>query len=207
MSINVQKIITSSIQNNSYLIKKQNTAIIIDPSFDTDLILEEIQGFESVDCLLTHGHYDHIAGLSILESSLDNFTVYIHQNDQEFLKNEDYNLSLPLFNKAYSYKGDYKTIKNGDILNLLGYSIQCLHTPGHTPGGTCFYFDSEFVVFTGDTLFFHSLGRTDFPLSNTENLRKSIKQKLFTLPEKIVVYPGHGKNTSIGEEIRNNSFI
>ena len=111
-----------------------------------------------------------------------------------------------MIGKTVSLKADY-TVSDGDVLNLAGLKIRVLHTPGHTPGGACYYFPQEEVLFSGDTLFCESVGRTDLPGGSMSALIRSIKEKVFQLPDLTIVYTGHGEPTKIGDEKRYNPFI
>jgi glyoxylase-like metal-dependent hydrolase (beta-lactamase superfamily II) len=108
---------------------------------------------------------------------------------------------------AFSTGSANHLVDEPDIIEETGIKLRVIHTPGHTPGGMCLYDDKEGIVFVGDTVFADSVGRTDFPGGNMRQLIEGIKQKLFTLPDETVVYPGHGNRTTIGREKANNPFL
>ena len=143
--------------------------------------------------LLTHGHWDHIENVEALKE-LTGAPIYCHELEEEVLVKPELNLSS-YHTTRYSIQPD-KLIKDGDKIN----DIKVLHTPGHTPGGVCYYDEKNGVLFSGDTMFRGAVGRTDFPGSDHMALVKSIREKLFALPDDIKVYPGHESFTTIGEE-------
>jgi glyoxylase-like metal-dependent hydrolase (beta-lactamase superfamily II) len=159
----------------------------------------------ATDILLTHGHFDHIAGLARLKAATD-ATIWVHEADALMLMNDVKNLSVLMGMRCEHVPTD-KLLKGGETLNLNGISIKVLHTPGHSPGGVSYLVDEAHVVFTGDTLFKVSVGRTDFMGSNESDLYQSILEKLFVLPDDYTAYPGHMDETTIGFEKKYNSFV
>ena len=131
--------------------------------------------------------------------------VYVHEDDEEMLRRSDLNAGA-MIGARVSVTAD-ELLHDGDELNLAGMKIEVLHTPGHTPGGVCFYFPEEEVLFSGDTLFCESVGRTDLPGGSMGALMRSIKERVLKLPDLTVVYTGHGEPTQIGSEKRNNPFL
>ena len=111
-----------------------------------------------------------------------------------------------MFGKTYQFD-QVVGLKDGDTLNLAGFTFQVIHTPGHTAGGCCYYEEAEEVLISGDTLFRFSVGRSDFPTGSTKVLQQSIRERLFVLPDEVMVYPGHNSNTCIGEEKMHNPFV
>ena len=131
--------------------------------------------------------------------------VYLHEEEKEVLATPNLNLSV-MMGKYYSYD-KVQTLKDGEILELAGFSFKVIHTPGHTKGGCCYYEESEEVLISGDTLFHSSVGRSDFPTGSMSTLIKSIKEKLFVLPDMVMVYPGHNSLTCIADEKKYNPFV
>ncbi len=154
--------------------------------------------------LLTHGHFDHIMGVEGLRTQFG-IPVYVHEDDADMLERPQLNAGA-MIGVSISVQAD-QTVKDGDVLHLAGMEIHVLHTPGHTPGGVCYYFPKEEVVFSGDTLFCGSVGRTDLPGGSMSALIRSVREKVFKLPDLTVVYTGHGEPTKIGDEKRCNPFI
>jgi glyoxylase-like metal-dependent hydrolase (beta-lactamase superfamily II) len=180
--------------------------LIIDPGDQGEQLAEKIksEGLSPKAILLTHGHFDHIMGVEALRQEFS-IPVYVHEADQDLLENPDLN-SGSMIGRSVSVTADHM-VKDGEILNLAGFKIQVLHTPGHTPGGVCYYFPEEEIVFSGDTLFCDSVGRTDLPGGSASDLVRSIREKVFSLPDLTLVYPGHGEPTKIGYEKQNNPFV
>lgn len=196
------KIIPAGIYDaNCYILfdEKTKEAAVIDPGGDTDLILDEIKLLDAnvKMILLTHGHADHTGGVVELRDKFK-CSVYINEKDSEMIKK-----NIPIYGKE-NENGD-KYISDGDILKFGEITIKCLETPGHTPGGMCFLTDK--AVFTGDTLFYRSVGRTDFEGGDYDTLINSINTKLMNLPEELYVFTGHGPRTSIGFEKKCNPFL
>ncbi|MEA2112788.1 MAG: MBL fold metallo-hydrolase [Patescibacteria group bacterium] len=154
--------------------------------------------------LLTHGHYDHIDGVG---DFLKEFKIpfYVQKEDLQMLVNPLNNGSLVFRSPGISIRQKPAFYKEGDRLSFGEHEIQIFETPGHTPGSVSIKFMNW--LFSGDLIFYHSVGRTDFPFSNQEHLIKSIKEKVFNLDPKTIIYPGHGRQTSAEEEIANNPFI
>lgn len=204
----VEKFVTGIISTNCYLAINEETkqAVIIDPAAAPSYLINHIksEGLTIEAILLTHGHFDHIMGI---DGFLQEFKVpvYVQEEDEELLADPVMNHSS-VYTNGYTFAGA-QHLKDGTHLQLAGYDFAVLHTPGHTPGGVCYYVASEKILFSGDTLFQASVGRTDFPKSSTADLIRGIKEKLLVLPEEVLVYPGHMGETTIGYEKANNPFI
>lgn len=195
------------IGTNCYLVKNEDTAqsVLIDPAEAPDAIQEMIDksGCELKAVLLTHGHSDHIgAAKEICERN--NVKLYAGEDEKALLLSPQLNLSAQL-GQAVSIEADY-WVKDKDQLNIAGMNIKVIHTPGHTAGGTCYYIEDAGLLFSGDTLFAESVGRTDFPTGSMSQIVRSVKEKLMTLPDDTKVFPGHGESTSIGYEKKYNPY-
>lgn len=197
-------------QQNTYIVYNENTleGIIIDPGSTGEPIQDIFDEYniKLQKILLTHGHFDHIEAIPFFKKHYENVEIISHRDEALVTDNINVNLSQALRGIDLSFIADI-FIKDNDYINLIGSKIKAIHTPGHTPGGICFYFEEEGIIFTGDTLFYESIGRTDFPLGNYTNIIESIKNKLLVLPDETKVYSGHGKVTTIGHEKINNSFL
>ena len=154
--------------------------------------------------LITHEHYDHISGENKIREKYK-WNILISENDKEMLEDDSKNLSNSFFNDVVVK--DAITFSDGGILNIIGEKIQCIHTPGHTAGGTCFYIESEKILFSGDTIFRKDIGRTDLYGGDIDAMVNSITNVLFNLPDDVVVYPGHGYDTRLGNEKNNNVIL
>ena len=192
---------------NCYIVgsEKSKDVIIIDPGAESNKIKKIIsaKSYNPKLILLTHGHGDHIGGTKNLKKEY-NIPVYIHKKDSAMLKDERLNFTKMMFRNGVSINAD-KLLGDGDNITLDNMKFQVLHTPGHTPGGICL--KHKKIVFTGDTLFKGSIGRTDFPGGSQEQIIKSIKEKLLVLDDDTVVYPGHEGQTTIKYEKENNPFL
>ncbi len=193
---------------NCYFLVNEETKemIVVDPGGDAHRLVAKTEenGLKPVAILYTHGHFDHVgAGESLAEKY--GIKRYVHEMDLPVLRDPELNVSWMMGSE--SVFDAEETFKDGDILELAGMEIKCIHTPGHTPGGTCFYLEKEGVLLSGDTLFCESVGRTDFKGSSSKDIVASIKNILFKLPDMTVVYTGHGEPTQIGYEKVNNPWV
>lgn len=194
---------------NCYLAinEETNESIIVDPGSAAHRIKAGVEksGTKPVGILLTHGHFDH-AGAADEISKEYGVKIYAFEGERKTLEDPSYNLSGDMIFQPTSYHADIY-LKDEQEVDLAGLHFKCLATPGHTPGGCCYYFEAQGVVFTGDTLFCCSVGRTDFPGGSMSQLVRSINEKLFVLPDDTICYPGHESVTTIGNEKQNNMFL
>jgi len=193
---------------NCYLLINEETkdTVVVDPGGHSKKFTAYIEEekLNLVAILLTHGHFDHIMGIdSILENW--NIPVYVEEEDLPIMTDPELNLSSSYTN-GYSFDGA-KPLKDGQKLELAGETIEVIHTPGHTMGGCCYYFPYEDVIFTGDSLFCGSIGRTDFKGGSMSDLVRTVKEKIMTLPEHTEVYPGHNDTTTIENERMYNPYL
>lgn len=196
----VKVIPTGTIEENCYLVMDENTkeGFIVDPGDEPLKIEKAIKdtGMNLKYILLTHAHFDHVGALNYLVEKL-NVPFYMNKEEEEFAKTDDYVFGK--INKANGYLDDNSELSIGNE------SIRVFHTPGHTVGGLCFLIGNK--LFTGDTLFRSSVGRSDFPGGDMAALVNGIKTKLLPLGDEIEVYPGHGPMSTIGYEKKNNMFL
>lgn len=200
-------ILLAEFETNTYLIweKESGLGAVIDPANNAQEIVDEAErlGFKIKYIINTHGHADHIGANTELKK-LTGGILCIHEDDSEKLSNPDLNLSSFVGFPITTVKAD-RLLKDGDVLNFGNISLKVMHTPGHSKGCICLVGDG--FVFSGDTLFFESIGRYDFPDSSGDLLRKSVFEKLFMLPDATKVYTGHGGPTTIGHEKKHNPFF
>lgn len=180
-------------------------AAIIDPGGNAEELIAIIRQENLIPvCIInTHGHADHIAANNKVKEATG-APVYIHRDDAEMLINAQKNLSGFIGAGLTCLPAD-KVLVDGDIIPVGKFNFEVIHTPGHSPGGICL--KSEMVLFSGDTLFAESIGRTDFPGGSYRQLITNIKERLMPLADEIKVYPGHGPDTTIGWERKMNPFI
>lgn len=182
-------------------------AIVIDPGDDLPRIVKclERHKLTLAEILLTHAHIDHV-GVVVPLLGLFPVPVSMHADDQPLY--DALEMQAQWSNSATPEQANIdRYLREGDVVTLDSLSLQVLHTPGHSPGSVSFYMPSQKRVIAGDALFRGSIGRTDLPGGNTKQLLRAIREKLFTLPEETVVYPGHGPTTTIGVEKRTNPFL
>ncbi|MEG0805899.1 MAG: MBL fold metallo-hydrolase [Lachnospiraceae bacterium] len=200
--------VLGKVGTNCYVLMNEDTKeiIIVDPADweeDIETMVEQFGG-KPVGILLTHGHFDHITAADAVRENYQ-IKMYANEAEKDTLKDSKMNMS-GMGTGPRSYTADV-FLKDGERFELAGFSIQMLSTPGHTPGGACFYFEKEKVLFSGDTLFADSVGRSDFPGGSMSALVRSIQEKLLNLPDEVIVYPGHMGATTIGHERQYNPFL
>jgi hydroxyacylglutathione hydrolase len=198
----IKKVVAGIYGANCYILMDKNTkeAVVLDPGGDVDDITRAIDaiGAKVKYILLTHGHIDHTSGVAELKT-ITNAVVCMNKADDDLIT-EGEHLFGPLIEG-----GADKLINQGDIIKISGLEFTCIDTPGHTPGGMCFLIEN--CVFTGDTLFAGSIGRTDFTGGDFNTIITSIKSKLLCLPGDTIVYPGHGSCSTINNEKLRNPFL
>lgn len=208
----VMQLVVGMIGTNCYLLVNEinNEAIVVDPGDNGEQIAGVIneKGLKAKAILLTHGHCDHTEGIEDLKSALapEKVELYALDKEEPMLTDPKMNQSVYMGCGAKTYPADVY-VTDGQKLTIAGLSFTVIATPGHTPGGCCYYFDEDRVLVSGDTLFRQSVGRTDFPGGSTEALLASIEEKLFTLPDDTVVLPGHNEQTTIAFEKQHNPFL
>lgn len=196
------------VSTNCYILyNNKKEALIIDPGAQAEVIFDAIREYDvkPLAVLLTHAHFDHIGAVSECIKKYD-IPFYIHKKEKYWLTDGNRNGSI-LFGVGDIAVPETPIIFTEDKMEIGSFHFQILHTPGHSPGSVSFYFENNSIVFAGDALFQMSIGRTDLPFGNQETLEKSIKEKLYTLPGKTVVAPGHGPVTNIEFEKNNNPFV
>ncbi len=207
----IDTFILGAYETNCYILRESETAkdcLIVDVGLEPGKLIDFScqDKLNPVAIVLTHGHIDHIAGVAALRTEFPAIKVYIHKLDADMLTGAYSNLSA-LTGTAFSTEPADLFIEDKSVIEEAGIKLEALHTPGHTPGGVCLYSKDEGIVFTDDALFADSIGRTDFPNGSMTQLVKSISEKLFTLPDDTIVYPGHGPTTTIAQEKAHNQFL
>lgn len=201
--MNIKTFISGPIDANNYLLTDNNEAVLIDCSEVKPELLNALDGLKLKYILLTHGHFDHVLGVNRMREKTG-AKVLVNKADVERMEEsanimETFGVSGIATPKADDF------IKDGDILKFGNTEIKVIGTPGHTEGGVCYLIGDK--LFSGDTLFKNSVGRTDLPGGDFAKLSKSIKNNLFNLEENTTVYPGHGPTTSIGYEKQYNELV
>jgi len=210
MTLTIETFILGAIDNNIYLVSDPKTkeAVLIDPAIPSGKVLDHIREMDLhlTQIWITHAHFDHIGGVRwFVDKSENPIQVFMHQQ------------ALPLWENAGGARDfgfDFEPgpapdhmIQENETLSVGAFTFNVLHTPGHTPGHVTYYCEQAKAAFCGDLIFYHGVGRTDLAGSDPDALTKSITEKIFTLPGGTKLYPGHGKATTVAEEIQNNPFI
>lgn len=207
--ITIKTLVVSMFRTNCYLIKNEETGegFIIDPGEHPKELMEAANeaGVRLCAVLLTHGHLDHFRAAEKIRETL-NIPIYAQSEELPLLADGERNLTLCFLRHSITLEGVLPLSDNHEF-EIAGTRIRVLHTPGHTVGGCCYYLWEEGVLFSGDTLFYRSVGTTDFPGGNSRILADSIRNRIYPLPPETVVYPGHGESTTVGEERRENPFV
>jgi hydroxyacylglutathione hydrolase len=205
----LETIVVGALAVNCYIVgcEKTHEAAVIDPGDDAAKITSALKkdGLKLKYIILTHAHFDHAGAAKELKEHTG-ARVLVHEKDAALLMNTEAQAALFGMHAAPAPKPD-GFVKEGDVVKVGDLRLKVIETPGHTPGGISIYIASEKVVFTGDTLFWGSIGRTDLPAGNYKTIIHSLKVKLGALPDDTKVYPGHGDDTSIGFEKEQNPFF
>lgn len=204
----VLRYIVGPVCTNCYLLVNHKTGelLVVDPGDQAQLIEKQIEktGVKPVAILLTHGHFDHAGAAEELADKYQ-ISIYAHEAERETLEDPGLNL-CGMIGEHKVYHADI-FVKDEEVLNLAGFSIRVFFTPGHTIGGCCYYIADEKILFSGDTLFQESVGRTDFPRGSASDLIRAIREKLMPLPDDVTVYTGHDESTLIGYERMHNPYL
>ena len=194
---------------NTYLAvdEETNKGILVDPGGYNKALTNAVaeNGTDIEYIIITHGHSDHICGVNEHKEEFPNAKVVAYKDEEPMLLSPDMNQSIA-FGQPYTVKADI-LVSDGDELDFGNLTMKFMHTPGHTKGGMCIYIEKANVLFSGDTLFCQSIGRTDFPGGSYAEITDSIRNKLFKLPDETNVFPGHMGTTTIGFEKENNPFV
>ena len=203
----IQHSVLGMCATNTYYVYDDGTkrGLIVDPADSPDTIIAKADSLSMIPeaILITHGHFDHVLAMNKVREHYG-IKVYAGLTEKQVLHDMAMNLTSS-FGMGQIFDADIY-LKDGEEFETAGYHIKAIEVPGHTIGGMCYYFDKQGVLFSGDTLFCESVGRSDFPGGSASALCRGIKDKLFILPEHTKVYPGHMDETTIGNEIKYNPF-
>ena len=208
----IDTLVLGDFQTNCFCVRQNeevSECLIIDPGMGAEVLVQMLteKGYTPIEILLTHGHADHIGGVESLRQHWPGVRVSIHKEDAGMLTNPAENLSLMAGVRVQALSAEVLLNSEDIYYEAAGLRFKVLHTPGHTPGGICLYASDEDILFAGDTLFAGSVGRSDFPGGDHRMLIDMIRQKLLILPQKTMVYTGHGPATTIGNEKESNPFL
>ena len=206
-------LVVGPIEVNSIVIGDEKTkkGIVVDPGAEEEKILAAIRrhGLDIEYIFLTHGHYDHIGAVRGIKKVFNNAKVCIHKDEEKYIKDSKINLSE--YRKQYvgesiAFCADI-LLGDGDIIKVEDLEFSVILLPGHTDASVCYYMEKEKKLIAGDTLFYHSVGTSDSYNGNPNDLLKNIEERLFVLPDDVIVYPGHSRETTIKEEKENNPYL
>ena len=205
--IKIGKVVMGSVQTNCYFIYQEGEKkiIVVDPADKGDYLYNAFKeaGFEVAAILLTHAHFDHIWGCNQLRE-LAGVQVFACEEERELCESAKLNVSADV-GRPYTVTVDWY-LRDGEEVTIEGMKFKMIHTPGHTQGSCCYYFEEDNILVSGDTLFEGSVGRSDLPTGNGATLTRSLKERLMILPDDTLVFPGHGNGTTIADEKKYNPF-
>jgi glyoxylase-like metal-dependent hydrolase (beta-lactamase superfamily II) len=204
--INITKYASKNMDVNTYILAKEGKALVIDPGFSGQAIINHLKNYDLqlIAVALTHGHYDHIKDLKMIMD--EKIPVYIHEYEKDFLYDPNLNLSI-MFRDDFILPKNIKvvTIEENDTIDFVKEKLNVVHLPGHTKGSIGLVYNQHF--FSGDTLFFDSIGRTDLPTGNMGKIYSSLKKIKKILPKNSIVYPGHGKGGRLSDILQINPYF
>lgn len=207
-SFSIKSVVVGPVDVNCYILKDKATGkgAVIDPGGHVERIMSLINDMKAdiAEIIITHGHFDHIGALDELRNAVG-CGASIHELDAEMLLKSRKNLSIFMGTDAI-FRPAERLLKDGDVIRFGESFLKVIHTPGHTAGGICLY-DGDKVLFSGDTLFAGSVGRSDFPGGDHYQLIESVVKALAEVKDETVVYPGHGPETGMGYERKTNPFL
>lgn len=206
MEVTIEKVVTGPIETNSYLVvNNEKKSLIIDPSSGCEELISVIHQNHYIPeaIIITHGHFDHHLGINEVLKAFPGIPIYIHHKEQVMLRNADLNGSV-MIGWRWEYKGPLNTLEEGDV-HIGSFALKVIAVPGHSPWGCALLIGKHCLC--GDILFAGSIGRSDLGGGDGELLVQGIKEKLMTLPDDTVIYPGHGGRTTIGREKRLNPYL
>ncbi len=206
--LKIGRIVIGSVQTNCYFVYREGSGDVIffDPADRGDYLYETLKekGLHVGGILLTHAHFDHIWGCDRLRK-LSGAPLYACEAEKPLCEDADTNVSAQVGRPCTVIPDRY--LKDGEEITIAGMTCRLIATPGHTAGSCCYYFEEAGFLIAGDTLFAESVGRTDLATGSMSDLMRSVREKLFVLPDDTKVYPGHGESTTIGHEKRYNPFV
>lgn len=214
INVVIQKIVLSDFQENAYIVSLNRSSnadcVIIDPGMDPEPLISFLQknNLTPKSILITHGHWDHIGGISLVRQKWNDVLIYVGINERSKLHDPDENLSSYFGFPKVTQDADY-VLHDGEQFETAGLSFKALEVPGHSKGHLAYLLETsdQSIVFCGDVIFAGSVGRTDFPDGNMVMLIDSIREQILSLPDDTILYPGHGPSTTVHMEKQNNPFL
>ncbi|MDO5309353.1 MAG: MBL fold metallo-hydrolase [Planctomycetia bacterium] len=210
--LDIERVVLSDIEENAYIValKNADSCVIVDPGMEPLALINRLltKRLTPEAILVTHGHWDHIGGVNLVRKHWSDVTIYVGVNDRSKLTDPNGNLSPWLSTPHKTYDADV-SVTDGDTISVANLTFKALWTPGHTSGHMVYLLETESrpIVFCGDLIFESGVGRTDIPDGNSVALYKSVTEKILTLPDQTLLYPGHGNSTTVGNERRFNPFL